>query len=273
MFNVLNFVYLTGMVSSNILSLDEVSEDNTTNNIATTAHNHLQPQPRDDHNNPIVNMNDATLAADFETISQSIPATTTSEVHSSLPSFDTTINTVIENHNTLNTNYSVHSDNDNAYEPPRPSSAFSSGGDSDCASDITCENDDNITTIERSSKEEDDNSLPASDTLPKSMLIPNDILISHSTPVIVPQMATVPSRPFKSIRPTPKASGNPTAGKNVAQVSSNEEAKPTVRVLLLCQPSSHQFQVRNVIKVKILKTLINDLLSRPETLCSSQIRR
>lgn len=214
------------MVSSNILSLDEVPDDNTTT--PATAHNH-QPQERDDHNNPIVTMNESILERETETLSHSTPATTQNDVPSPFT-------TAILDQNTLNTNYS---DNDNTYVPPRPSSAFSSGEDSDCASDITCENDE--TTIEKCPKEEE-NSQPASELLPKSMLIPNDILISHSSPVIVPQMATVPTRPFKSIRPTPKASVNTTAGKSFAQVSS-EEPKPTVRVLLLCQPSSHQFQV------------------------------
>lgn len=229
------------MVSSNILLLDEESDENTTN--AATANNHQPPPARDDHNNPIVIMNDPILGTDADTLlSHNVPTAT-----SAVPlTIDATRIT-----DTSNTNYN-HSENDNSYVPPRPSSAaFSSCEDSDCSSDATCENDDdNITTIERSTKNDDDNSRPDAELLPKSLLMSNDILISHSTPVIVPQMATVPSRPFKSIRPTStKTSVTPAAGKHVAQAS-HEDAKPTVRVLLLCQPSSHQFQVCCVLKIK-----------------------
>lgn len=192
------------MVSSNILSLDEVSDDSNTTRPAPI--NAVTNPQLDDHNNPIImNEQPPTAVNTTETISNDSP-------------FDA---------NTTTAFYPID-DNNSSFLPQ------STTGDDSDASDATCENDD-LTAIETKCEDE---ALLAEAPMAKPLLRPDDILISHSTPVVVAGMATVPTRPLKSIRPTGKACMN--AAKNV---HFTEEAKPTVRVLLLCQPTSHQFQV------------------------------
>lgn len=202
-----------GMVSSNVNSLDEVTDDSNTATTRPPPTNVTAPNPPlDDHNNPII-MNEPPPPNPIQTHST---ATETATIESE-PFDDDTSNT------------NAYTGDHNNYMP----SPASAAGDESDASDATCENDD-PSTIEMTKCEDDA-------MLPKAMLRADDILISHSTPVVMAGMATVPSRPLKSIRPTAKAAAN-AASKNV---HFPEETKPTVRVLLLCQPSSHQFQVNN----------------------------